>query len=171
MNILAIDPGSEQSAFIYYDPSRRLITSKGIVSNRSMINVLSSISGVDTELLVIEYVQPRGEMLYTQLVDTIFWSGRFIQVWDREWAGISRQDIKHHLCGNRGARDSNVRAALISRFSGHKSLGAGRHPEIGMKASPGPLYGVVKDMWAALAVAVVWAEQEADKQHYRDIGI
>lgn len=169
MNILAIDPGSEQSAFIYYDPSRRLITSKGIEHNGSVIRMIDSTYG--TGLLVIEYVKPRGEMLYTQLVDTIFWSGRFIQAWDKEWTGISREDVKRHLCGNRGAKDSNVRAALISRFSGHKALGAGRHPEIGMKASPGPLYGIVKDMWAALAVAVVWAEQEADKQHYRDIGI
>jgi hypothetical protein len=30
------------------------------------------------------------------------------------------------------------------------------HAAVGLKATPGPLYGFKKDMWAALAVAVTY---------------
>lgn len=35
----------------------------------------------------------------------------------------------------------------------------GKEKAIGKKATPGPLYGVVGDEWAALAVAVTWWDQ------------
>jgi len=46
---------------------------------------------------------------------------------------------------------------LIDRYGGV----GGKRAAIGLKASPGPLHGVSKDVWAALAVAVTYADQRA----------
>ena len=61
---------------------------------------------------------------------------------------IYRKDVKLHLCGSPRAKDSNIRQALIDRF------GPGKEKAIGLKKTPGPLYGVKSHVWAALAVAV-----------------
>ena len=53
------------------------------------------------------------------------------------------QQIKVHLCESARAKDGNVRQALIDRIGAQ-----------GTKKKPGPTYGVSKDVWAALAVAV-----------------
>ena len=60
-----------------------------------------------------------------------------------------------HLCGNNSAKDSNVRQALIDRFP---RSGGGKTPQIGTKGDPGPLYGIKKDEWAALGVAITTLE-------------
>ena len=51
------------------------------------------------------------------------------------------------------AKDANVRAALIDRF------GPSKRKAIGLKATPGPLYGVHSHMWSALAVAVTYGDR------------
>ena len=94
-----------------------------------------------------------------QLFETMWWAGRFAEATH----SISRPDIverlerakvKRHITGVNNAKDANVRAALIDRFGGV----GGKEAAIGRKASPGPLYGVAADEWAALAVAIAWAE-------------
>ena len=63
---------------------------------------------------------------------------------------IGRKAVKIHLCGSMRAKDPNIRQALIDRYGGSSA--------IGRKATPGPLYGVAGDVWAALAVAVTHAD-------------
>jgi hypothetical protein len=58
---------------------------------------------------------------------------------------VYRKDIKLAFCGTCKAKDANVRQALIDRFG-----------EQGTKLNPGRLYGIKKDMWSALAVALFW---------------
>jgi hypothetical protein len=60
-----------------------------------------------------------------------------------------RATVKAHLCRSAKAKDSNVRQALIDLFGGKENA-------IGTKKTPGPLYGISGDVWAALAVAVTW---------------
>ena len=43
----------------------------------------------------------------------------------------------------------------------YRSLRAGKGTAVGLKASPGPLYGFKADLWAALAVAVTVADMKA----------
>jgi hypothetical protein len=62
-----------------------------------------------------------------------------------------RRDVKMHICGQMKAKDSNIRAALIDRFGGKERA-------IGRKASPGPLFGITADRWAALALAITWLD-------------
>ena len=61
-----------------------------------------------------------------------------------------------HLCNSVRAKDSNVRQALLDRFP---ATGGGKTPQIGTKSKPGPLYGFSKDMWAALGVALTFANR------------
>jgi hypothetical protein len=92
-----------------------------------------------------------------ELFETLWWAGRFGEAASQAGIRIERLrrlDIKRHLCGTTAAKDGNVRAALVDRFGGS----GGKAAAVGLKASPGPLYGVANDVWQALAVAVTWAD-------------
>ena len=96
-----------------------------------------------------------------QLVDTIIWIGRVMEVWGPDWCQrMDRANVKMHLCGRTTAKDTHVRQALLARFP---QTGGGKTPAVGTKKQPGPLYGVKNDAWAALAVAVTYADQLAGK--------
>jgi hypothetical protein len=51
------------------------------------------------------------------------------------------------LCHNARANDANIRQALIDRYG-----------PPGTRLHPGLLYGVVRDIWAALALAVAYLD-------------
>ena len=62
---------------------------------------------------------------------------------------LPRRAVKLALCGDSRAKDANIRQALIDRFGGSAA--------VGRKAAPGPLYGITRDVWSALAIAVTYA--------------
>lgn len=64
---------------------------------------------------------------------------------------LPRRAVKLALCGDSRAKDANIRQALIDRFGGSAA--------IGRKAAPGPLYGISRDVWSALAIAVTYTIQ------------
>jgi len=151
--ILAIDPGSSESAWlVYYAGS---VHSFAKEQNDELLRRLraQTYSGVDA--VVIEWTAPRGMPASAELFETLWWGGRFAEAASPvRVERLKRLDIKRHLCGTTAAKDANVRAALIDRFGGV----GGKAAAIGLKASPGPLYGVSKDVWSALAVAVTWTD-------------
>lgn len=69
-------------------------------------------------------------------------------------AFVGRKEIVVALCGSARASDSNVRMVLIDRFWGKDAA-------IGRNANPRPLYGISRDMWSALAIAVTHPIQSA----------
>ena len=85
--------------------------------------------------------------------ETQLWAGRFLEAAHRVPShAMGRAKVKATLLGTASASDADVRAALIDRF------GPGREKAIGRKASPGPLYGIRSHSWAALAIAVAFAD-------------
>lgn len=168
MKVLSIDPGNTKSAWllygIAYGDKLGVVEAFGYEPNEELLPKLAELR-LNGTALVIEYPQPRGQPMYTQLVDTIFWIGRFVQsaAPEGDWKPIDRKDIKMTLCGNTKAKDSNIRAALISRFGGAFVPGRGEVNPIGTKRNPGPLYGLSGDIWSALAVAVTYSELYATK--------
>jgi hypothetical protein len=170
--ILAIDPGSEQSAWITYDPALGHPGDWGKVPNEQLLADLRGgrgwgpriwVSGVN-DLVVIEFTAPRGMPASAQLFETLWWAGRFAEACrpvrvERQ----QRDEVKQHLLGKRAGTDAMIRAALIDRFGG---IG-GKERAIGRKAAPGPLYGLHADCWAALAVAVTWSDLEAIREATR----
>lgn len=152
MKLLAIDPGPERSAFVVYNEPR--VYEKGIVDNHDLLQVVMP-SLFDVDRLVIEMIASYGMPVGREVFDTCVWIGRFVQRW-AEGTGYStallyRKDVKLHLCGQARAKDSHVRTALLDRYGGKAKA-------IGKKSDQGHLYGISKDVWSALAVAVTYSD-------------
>lgn len=160
--LLAIDPGSEQSGCVVYGVEENVILESGIVDNLQMLDDLALSMMIDT--LVIEYPVVRGQMMKSQVIETIFWIGRFAQVWGDMGTFIrfDRREVALRLCGRAAAKDKQIRRALIERFP---KTGGGKEPSIGTKVSPGPLYGIKTHCWAALGVAVAYTDRLKEVEH------
>lgn len=154
--LTAIDPGPLVSAFVDYDVQTARPVQVGMLSNESMLHRIT-VNPRSVELVVIERIASYGMAVGEEVFETVFWTGRF---YDRAYRigldaeRIPRQKVKLHLCKSSTAKDANVRQALLDRF------GPGVQRAIGTSKHPGPLFGVREDIWAALAVAVVWADTQ-----------
>jgi hypothetical protein len=152
MNLIAIDPGTTQSAYVILHgmtPVRH-----GIVANEEMLLVLGDARvSEDAEDLVIEMVACYGMAVGKEVFETCVWIGRFIEAWrGPNITRVTRHQVKMHLCHSAKAKDGNVRQALLDMYGGATA--------VGKKASPGPLYGVHSDIWQALAVGVTYLQQQ-----------
>jgi hypothetical protein len=156
MRLLAIDPGPVKSAWLVWDSAVDRIThptNKGIVLNAEMLNLIHIARG-GCDAVAIEKVASYGMPVGAEVFETVFWSGRFAQMAHPiPVYRPTRAAIKMHICHSMKANDASIRQALIDRFS------TSEQAAIGLKASPGPLYGVTADIWSALAVAVTIADK------------
>lgn len=145
--ILAIDPGTTQSGWVFYD-GRRAVDS-GTSPNAAVLRLIADPAfRVDT--LAIERFEARGMPMGEDSIETVIWTGRFVQAWRLPDAVVlvKRREVKSHLCGSSKAKDPHVRQALLDIVG-----------PVGRKADPGPCYGVSSHAWAALAVAVTASAQ------------
>ena len=148
--IFAIDPGTFESAYCFWDSGKKIILAKGIVKNEDLLTIIWDTS---FNVMVIEMVASYGMPVGKEVFETVFWAGRFAQASPYPFHRIYRKDVKSFLCGSMKAKDGNIRQALIDLIG----------PQ-GTKKAPGPTYGVKADEWAALSVAVVWSEtQKTDR--------
>jgi hypothetical protein len=157
--ILAIDPGPEQSATVKYNEKLRSLVVFGKTLNHEVAKDLRAYFAGghsdpnDRPTLVVEMIASYGMPVGREVFDTCVWIGRFLEAWRGPSDTLYRGSVKLHLCGSMRAKDGNVRQALIDAFGGKEKA-------IGKKAQPGPLYGVSGDVWAALAVAVTYADRQ-----------
>lgn len=150
--ILAIDPGSEQSAWLVFNTATTGIRSFGITLNGLLLEELRKLSP-DVDGIVIEQIESYGMAVGREVFETVHWSGRFTEAaHPTPVIQLPRRAVKVAICGDTRAKDSNIRIALIDRFGGPAAKGT--------KAAPGPLYGIANDVWSALAIAVTYAETE-----------
>lgn len=153
MTILAIDPGTRQSAYVLMDPVMYRILEKGILQNEEAILRFRDIDPFEA---VIEHVQSYGMPVGEEIFTTVRWIGAFWWALESLRCKVSfafRKDIKIHLCGTSRAKDANIRQRLIDIYGGKEKA-------IGRKATPGPLYGFKADMWAALACGVYYRDMK-----------
>jgi hypothetical protein len=174
--ILAIDPGTVQSAWLAFDttaglplgPWRRTFGEevcpalRAIEPNGELIDRIrgwhaaarfGEVPYIDAVVIeqVVSYGMPIGETT----IETVHWAGRFAEAaFPLPVYRVPRLAVRMALCHSGRAKDPNVRAALLDRF--------GRAAAIGRKAHPGPLYGFKADLFAALGVAVTWADMLPD---------
>jgi hypothetical protein len=152
MRINAIDPGCAESAWLVYDnASMKGIEGFGKESNDEVRALMSRAvwpNKYHADHLAIEMIASYGMPVGKEVFETVLWIGRFIEVWGGPFTLIYRKDVKLHLCGSVRAKDSNIRQALIDRFGAP-----------GTKANPGMTYGISKDVWSALAVAVTFEDK------------
>lgn len=150
--ILAIDPGDTHSGWVLLEPAKsKVIRFGNHEPNEEVMEEVQAVHPKST-ILVIELFRANGQPLYSQLIDTAFWAGRFAQEWPHHWETLLRPAVCYHLTGLRTGGDKRVRSALIERWGG------GPTGAIGKKGSEGPLYGIAKDGWQALGCAVAYAE-------------
>lgn len=157
MRILAIDPGTEQSGWCQFEDGELLAS--GVVDNRAMLEIIRL---TDSSKLAVEMVASYGMPVGREVFETVLWTGRFVQAWHNpdEVKLVYRKDVKMHLCGTPTAKDSNIRQAIIDLFP---RTGGGATPQIGVKANPGPLYGVSTHAWPALGVAITVAKWDGSR--------
>jgi hypothetical protein len=155
MNIIGIDPGPTQSAFVEYDGVQ--IREFGKVPNAKLCTRLACHVARTGDVLAIEMIASYGMPVGAEVFETCVWIGRFIEAWGLEFEQVYRNRVKNHLCHSSKANDSNIRQALIDMFGGKEKA-------IGRKATPGPLHEIKGDVWSALAVAVTYADQQAAKE-------
>jgi hypothetical protein len=146
--ILAIDPGSIESAYVHYIDGK--VDRCGIKQNH---DILSTLPFNDADILVVEMIASYGMPVGRSVFETCVWIGRFIQRWPAKHAMIYRKNVKMFLCNSMRAKDANIRQAIIDRYP---PTGGGKTPQIGTKEKPGPLYGIKRDIWSALAVAITY---------------
>lgn len=154
--VLAIDPGPVQSAWLVMGNTapRAFAT----WPNEKLLDALRAGEFTrDLDAAVAEKVESFGMPVGAEVFETVFWTGRFAEAvsqvtGDLELQRLGRLKVKLALCHDSRAKDANIRAALIDRFT------TPEQPAIGLKRSPGPLFGISGDVWSALAVAVAWSE-------------
>jgi hypothetical protein len=163
--VLAIDPGPERSAWLTFATDRARPTMHGMLPNDELLERLR-LTGRGwfgyPDVVVIEHIEPRyGLRMGWETLDTARFIGRLQEAAQPvRVVLLKRSDILRHLGvvtspkkgEKRVSADSGMRQALTDRFGGPTA--------IGRKAEPGPLYGISKDVWSALAIAVTHVDQE-----------
>lgn len=149
--VLTIDPGSEESALLHLDGEKILLAV--IEPNEAILKRLEEFPNDKPVTLVIEKVESYGTIVGETVFETVFWSGRFAQVFGFEDVRrVGRGAVKMHICGTKRAGDADIRTMIIQRFGGSVKA-------IGRKHSAGVLFGITKHLWAALALALTWQDQ------------
>jgi hypothetical protein len=157
--ILGIDPGPKQSAYVVWNWRGNMIHSYGILDNNDFLFMVRNPTTtvptiyinpaqlVEPLIPVIEMVQSFGMPVGKEIFETVLLVGRLVEIFAGEAKLVYRKDIKIHFCQTNRANDANIRRVLIDRFG-----------EPGTKKNKGMLYGIKKDSWSALAVAVYYAD-------------
>lgn len=143
---LSIDPGNEQSAWLLYNDD-------GFTFGKNDNDTVLSAVRVMGVFVVCEMVACYGMPVGKEVFETVRWIGRFEQATrdtNRYFHILYRKDVKMHLCNSMKANDANIRQALIDKLG-----------KPGTKKQPGKTYGIHKDVWSALAIAVTFSETKA----------
>lgn len=159
--ILAIDPANIESGYVLTDNNLKIIQ-KGKVKNEELLEEIKmdrfwyDSKSNEEDYIAIEMIASYGLAVGKEVFETCVWIGRFIQAIPNgiEPVLIYRQDEKLNLCGNKRAKDTNIRKALIDRFAKH-DFKNGK----GTKKNQDWFYGFKADMWAAYAVAVTFYDK------------
>lgn len=149
--ILAIDPGTTRSAWVYLDAVLEdlRIHDHGLEDNAEVLARLYAYGHPDTTV-VIESVEGYGMPVGRDVFEAVWWSGRFAEAArPRTVVRVGRKSVKRYWCGTTAAKDANVITALMDHFGG-------RSAALGVKAAPGPLHGIRRDEWQALALGLAY---------------
>lgn len=147
-SVLALDPGDQNTAFCVFDGAH--ILEFGILPNGDILDRMERWRDRYRPHLACEMIASYGMAVGANVFETCVWIGRFMQAWG-PCTRIKRGEVKMYLCQSMRAKDANIRQALIDRFG-----------EPGTKKAPGGTYGISKDVWSALAVAVTYWDTMRD---------
>jgi hypothetical protein len=157
MMIFAIDPGNTESGYAIIEMPDFRLAKFGKVANEELLEIIERIPWAVFDF-AIEMVASYGMPVGKDVFETCVWIGRFIQeATPAPHHFVYRKDEKLCLCHDSRAKDSNIRQALIDRYAKF-DFKSGK----GTKKNPDTFYGVSKDVWQAIAVAVTYYERKDD---------
>ncbi len=151
--MLAIDPGSELSAWVRVVDDVPVAFAKA--PNHDVLEVVAMLAPHD--LLAVEWPAQAGPGGAT-ILDTSAWAGRYLQRWldagGRTPALVRRVEVKRHLLGTvtgkRGgpkrSADAQVRQAILER-------------EVRLHGDTRYTEGMAHDVWQSYAVAITFNER------------
>lgn len=148
--IIAIDPGTTQGAFVVWDCDEEKPAEVGILDNGALLEFLR-MQSIATSLYV-EMIACYGMAVGKEVFETCLWIGRAQEIAHSRGHSanlVYRLTVKTHHCHSAKAKDANIRQALIDRFG-----------PPGTKKNPGKLFGVSSHIWSALAIAVYASDQK-----------
>ena len=155
--IIAIDPGTFESALATYDGVKPLWFD--ILDNFTVLQMFRDAHPVlqGATHCVIEKIVSYGNAMGQTTIDTAMWTGVFMACCDEHVCKATlmrRKEVGKHLCLNGNAKDSNITQALADRFAyGIRNKGKGVIKE------PGYFYGFRDDIWQAFALGVTYWDQ------------
>ena len=146
MKYLGIDPGPEKTAWCQLNGD---FINCGLANNVDAFKSIRDIAANNNEselTIAIEMVASYGMPVGAEVFNTCRLIGKLelhLELLRHVPLLIFRKDVKMCLCGKTaGINDAVIRQRLIDIYGAQ-----------GTKKNPGATYGIVKDMWAALAVA------------------
>lgn len=168
MKVIAIDPGPVTSAMVEIDPIDQSILGKEIMDNWDLLKILEHPTKSDE--LAIEDMSPMGKTTGRTVFNTLKWIGRFQQAFvqgyeEEKCALITRVEVKLKMCDSIICNDRDIRQAVIdyyTKITPPSLLGGGKTPLVGTKKNPGPLFGVARDLWQAIAVGLAYIDIRKD---------
>jgi Holliday junction resolvasome RuvABC endonuclease subunit len=146
--VIGIDPGSKKSGYVVWNGSG--IIHKEIVENELLlIDLRAKIYAQPGAVYAVEGVQYFGKAVGKDIFETCYFIGKIMEA-SRGNSGcpvelVYRKDIKLFLCGTVRAKDKDIRQALIDRLGKEVTRGCSSH------------------IWSALAIAVFYYENQAEK--------
>ncbi len=157
-SVLAVDPGTTKSAWVLYNIKEDRVVSFETCENELLLSFFHVSHGIEMfrpkkdVLLVVEKVTGYGKPVGETVFETCFNSGRLVQAWGGRFVMYPRRRVKKVLLGKDKGGDSQVRAAVLAWFGGEKKAK-------GLKASPGPLFGMASHQWQACGLALAFSRE------------
>ena len=151
MIVLAIDPGTIMSGYVFVNSDTFKILNSGKVVNSLMLEIVYEST---YDKCVIEMVQYYGKFMNAgqETFETCVWIGRFVEAAKKQLVELAsfmyRTTIKAHITGLASSKDAQVRQCLIDRFGGK-----------GTKKQPGFFFGISADMFSAFALATAYIDE------------
>lgn len=171
-SILAIDPGTTQSAYAMIRQDYSIISAAKVEND----DVLRLVQIGDYDEMVIECMEARhvqNGVIGAETYDTCYWIGRYMQAAidrGKPVHRVYRSEERKRLVPTKKNRlpphpasvgqtaDSQIRATLIRRFAKH-DFKNGK----GKATCKDTFYGFAKDMWSAYAVGVVFLDRRQEE--------
>lgn len=167
--LLAIDPGYIESAWVLFDGSG--VVSHGKQTNADVLALCRHKIDSIADELAIEMVESFGMAVGKETFETVYWIGRFCEAWgdDSTLKRVYRKTVCGALCRNGRASDSNIRQACVDHYGGETKaiggkrcdkckgkgvVGRNKEPCEIWKHPPGPLWGLARDEWQAMGLAL-----------------
>jgi len=138
VNILAIDPGTTESAYVIFNPEENKILGLGLLDNVLFTHKLMGLRKQRDLVMVLERIKSYGGMVGDSIFTTCAWSGIFVNTFgvDRVWL-MGRREVLSRLDITGGSTDRQVRERVIAVL--------------------GNIKGMKKDVWQAAGLALAFA--------------